>query len=203
MNKTNMQDLIKVIGIMLLVLVVSIGLYLKYNNGTDNDGNKSNELLNVCIADECFLLKDGLAANAWNELEVYVDGKEYDEYPLIYGDITIGSKVKDIFNVFDIKPGYAYINMEVSNGDDTTDIVDLEYEDFEFLEEKYLDAYIMFGYKKENDKYVMVESSIIEEYLVEENTEDIDVLFAIDINGMSGEEVNKEEVIAISIKVIN
>ena len=45
-----MQDLIKVIGIMLLVLVVSIGLYLKYNNGTDNDGNKSNELLNVCIA---------------------------------------------------------------------------------------------------------------------------------------------------------
>ena len=93
--------------------------------------------------------------------------------------------------------------MEVSNGDDTTDIVDLEYEGFEFLEEKYLDAYIMFGYKKENDKYVMVESSIIEEYLVEENTEDIDVLFAIDINGMSDEEVNKEEVIAISIKVIN
>ena len=44
---------------------------------------------------------------------------------------------------------------------------------------------------------------IIEEYLVEENTEDIDVLFAIDINGMSDEEVNKEEVIAISIKVIN
>ena len=38
---------------------------------------------------------------------------------------------------------------------------------------------------------------------MEENTEDIDVLFAIDINGMSDEEVNKEEVIAISIKVIN
>ena len=199
MNNTNKQDLIKVIGVAVLVIVVLIALYVKKNTVSVND------LLNVCMEDECFLLEEELFVNVWNELEVEIDGKEYDEYPTIYGDITIGSDVQDVFKVFNIKPGYAYIDTEIDNAlhDGTTDVEQFEFEDFDFLDREYLDACIIFGYKNVDGKYVMVKASELEDYLEDEDNTDIDILFAIDINGMSGEVVGIDEVIFIDIRVLD
>lgn len=152
---------------------------------------------------------DRLYADAWNltdsKVEVLVNDEEYDEFPIIYGGITIGSTVKEVFETFKIKKGYAKINMEVPDpeypGD--TNIKDIVYEDFSFLEKNFLDVLIIFGYKKENNKWNMMEYSETRKYTSGEKEIDGDILiYRIDINGMLGEAIPLNHVISIEIEYL-
>lgn len=95
--------------------------------------------------------------------------------------------------------------MEVSDGDDTTDIVNKEFKNFKFLDEDYLDAMILFGYKEVNCKYVMVKVSEIKDYHFNEDEDvDIDISVGIDINGFEdNDSIKRGEVISFFIHKVN
>lgn len=145
---------------------------------------------------------DVLFVNNWDELIVEYKDKKYEEIPVIYKGITIGSTKDEVLTAFSIKKGYANINMEVptKEKDGTTDIIDVIYEGDKSFKDNFLDANITFGYKKENNSWKMLKYKELEKYLEEETTKEDILLFNIDINGMSEEIVDKNEVIMFSIE---
>lgn len=145
---------------------------------------------------------DVLFVNNWDELIVEYKDKKYEEIPVIYKGITIGSTKDEVLTSFNIKKGYANINMEVptKEKDGTTDIIDVIYEGDKSFKDNFLDANITFGYKKENNSWKMLKYKELEKYLEEEPTKEDILLFNIDINGRSEEIVDKNEVIMFSIE---
>ena len=145
---------------------------------------------------------DVLFVNNWDELIVEYKDKNYEEIPVIYKGITIGSTKDEVLTAFNIKKGYANINMEVptKEKDGTTDIIDVIYEGDKSFKDNFLDANITFGYKKENNSWKMLKYKELEKYLEEETTKEDILLFNIDINGMSEEIVDKNEVIMFSVE---
>lgn len=145
---------------------------------------------------------DSLQVNNWNDLEVKYNDVEYQEIPVIYQGITIGSTLDEVINTFDIKEGYANINMEVSTEekDGTTDIINVLYKNKDSFNYDYLDANITFGYKKVNNNWKMLKYKELEKYLEKETIKEDILVFHIDINGMIEENVNKAEVIMFNIE---
>lgn len=145
---------------------------------------------------------DVLFVNNWDELIVEYKEKKYEEIPVIYKGITIGSTKDEVLTAFNIKKGYANVNMEVptKEKDGTTDIIDVIYEGDKSFKDNFLDANITFGYKKENNSWKMLKYKELEKYLEEETTKEDILLFNIDINGMPEEIVDKNEVIMFSIE---
>lgn len=145
---------------------------------------------------------DILFVNNWDELIVEYKDKKYEEIPVIYKGITIGSTKDEVLTAFNIKKGYANINMEVptKEKDGTTDIIDVIYEGDKSFKDNFLDANITFGYKKENNSWKMLKYKELEKYLEVETTKEDILLFNIDINGKSEETVDKNEVIMFSIE---
>ena len=145
---------------------------------------------------------DVLFVNNWDELIVEYKDKKYEEIPVIYKGITIGSTKDEVLTAFNIKKGYANVNMEVptKEKDGTTDIIDVIYEGDKSFKDNFLDANITFGYKKENNSWKMLKYKELEKYLEEETTKEDILLFNIDINGMPEEIVDKNEVIMFSIE---
>lgn len=143
---------------------------------------------------------DTLFVNNWETLVVEYKDKKYEETPVIYKGITIGSTKEEVLEAFNIEKGCANINMEVPTKEDTTDIVDVIYEGPESFKNNFLDANITFGYKKENNSWKKLKYKELEKYLEVEKTKEDILIFHIDINGMSEENVNKNEVIMFSIE---
>lgn len=150
---------------------------------------------------------DFIYVNSWDELEVIFNNKEYQEIPFLYKGITIGSTKEEVIEEFDIKKGYANINMEVKDKreDGTTEVIDILYENKKSFDYEFLDANISFGYKKENNKWKMLKYKELEKYFNEDGeikTKDDILYFEIDINGMSEENVEKDQVIKMIVRYV-
>ena len=166
-------------------------------------GNKENREIDVTkfkIDNEVYSIKEGdsLLVDGWNEeIEVEFNDEDMDGKIELYNGISIGSTVEDVIEKFDIKSGYANLNMEVptEEHDGTTDVVQVLYKNKNSFADTFLDTMIEFGYKKTNNGWKMVKYSDID---------NADILYLIDINGFPEDElVDKNEVIMINIEYLN
>lgn len=184
----------------ILMIVVSILFVLALILIPKNPVN----LTTIAIGNKNYTLEKGdyLYVNNWNELEVKYNDKEYKEIPVIYQGITIGSTLDEVLDVFSLKKDYANINMEVptKEKDGTTDIINVLYKNKDSFNYNYLDVNITFGYKKINNSWEMLKYKDLEKYLEEEIVKEDILVFHIDINGMTEENVNKAEVIMFTIE---
>lgn len=126
---------------------------------------------------------------------MYYNGESLYMEPVLFNGIGIGSNMDEVIEKFNIKSGYANINMEVPipEHDGTTDIIDVVYKDKNSFEEYFLDAMIEFGYKKNITGWKMVKFTDID---------DADILFNIDINGLYDEDIDKDDVISIYVEYL-
>lgn len=149
---------------------------------------------------EKYTIKRGeeLTVNAWNDLEIMYNNEIYDDLPTIANGVTIGTNYKDVLKIFGIQDGYAIANMEVptKQQDGTTDIVEETYKNKSIFKKDYLDLYLLFGYKKVNNKWKMITAKELEKLM---DTDKELLIYYIDFNGMEAEMVKKGEVIAFSI----
>lgn len=208
-----MKKNIKWVLILILEIVVAIilGLIIVKTKNIKNlemieKTDNIDDVISVnefCIKDNCLIFKEGdhLEANLWNGLVVKYNGESYNSFPVFKNGITKGSKAKEVIEKFEIKKGYAIINMEVptKEEDGTTDVIEEEYINNDFLNREYLDADIIFGYKKEGDNWKMLEYSELTKYFEEEKANDYILLYKIDINGMMFEKVGVGKVISVNV----
>lgn len=152
------------------------------------------------LGNEVYWMNEGdtLSVNAWNEeIEAEFNDEEMHGIPVLFNGIGIGSTVDEVIEKFDIKSGYANLNMEVptEEHDGTTDVVHVLYKNKNSFADDFLDTMIEFGYKKTNSGWEMVKYSDIDK---------ADILYIIDINGFPEDElVNKNEVIMIHVEYLN
>lgn len=171
---------------------------------SNNKKVEINDLQQFSSNNKIYTIKKGeeLSLNAWNELDIYYSGKNKinkKKSPVIYKGVTLGTDYKDVLEIFNIKPEYAFIDMEVSNPeeDGTTNIITEIYKDEKVFEREYLDLSITFGYIKKDDKWEIVKYDELEKY-IEENKEDI-LVYYIDFNGLTDECVDIGKVISFNI----
>ena len=163
-----------------------------------------NDLQQFSSNNKIYTIKKGeeLSLNAWNELEIYYSGKNKinkKKSPVIYKGVTLGTDYKDVIEVFNIKPEYTFVDMEVSSPeeDGTTDIITEIYKDEKVFEREYLDLNITFGYIKKEDKWEMVKYEELKKY-IEEKKEEV-LIYQIDFNGLNDECVDIGKVISFNI----
>lgn len=171
---------------------------------SNNKKVEINDLQQFSSNNKIYTIKKGeeLSLNAWNELDIYYSGKNKinkKKSPVIYKGVTLGTDYKDVLEIFNIKPEYAFIDMEVSNPeeDGTTNIKTEIYKDEKVFEREYLDLSITFGYIKKDDKWEIVKYDELEKY-IEEKKEDI-LVYYIDFNGLTDECVDIGKVISFNI----
>ena len=149
---------------------------------------------------EKYTIKRGeeLTVNAWNDLEIMYNNEIYDDLPTVANGVTIGTNYKDVLKIFGIQDGYAIANMEVNTEekDGTTDVIEETYRNKSIFRKDYLDLYLLFGYKKVNNKWKIVTAKELEKLM---DTDKELLIYYIDFNGMEDEMVKKGEVIAFSI----
>ena len=148
------------------------------------------------IGNKAYWIRKGelLSVNAWDdEIEVEYNGEYVDGNIKLFNGIEIGSTVEEVIEKFDLKSGYANINMEVptEEHDGTTDVINVLYESEKSFGDDFLDAMLQFGYKKTSSGWKMVKFSDIES---------ADILFYIDINGFTDEEVDENSVVMIYVQ---
>lgn len=176
-----------------IILVVAFGIGFMNYGGSDEE---TDPYITVKIGKEVIQLEQGeeFEADAWNDLYVFAKGKDYSDTPVIMGDITIGSTIEEVSQVFGLNKDNAKINAEVptEEHDGTTDVIDVEYSD-EFFDEnnEYLDGLIAFGFNKADGQWSIVPADQIES---------AELVYCIDINGMSDSSVQPGQVIKMSIK---
>lgn len=169
------------------------------------DMSISDDIMKFSIDKEEYVFSkgDNLNVNFWDEeeKEIYFNDEQIKSIPILYGGITIGSKVESVIDVFNIQPGYANINMEISTEeqDGTTDVIEFSYEDISFLKKDYLDAYITFGYKKVDGSWKMVNADDLMKLIDSNQTEGL-LVYIIDINGLDEEAVSVGEVILFDVE---
>lgn len=151
------------------------------------------------LGNEVYWMNEGdtLSVNAWNEeIEAEFNDEEMHGIPVLFNGIGIGSTVDEVIEKFDIKSGYANLNMEVptEEHDGTTDIIDVLYKDRNSFKEDFLDAIIQFGYKKKGNEWEMVKYS---------NIDEADIIYYVDINGFIDEEIPENSVIMICVQYGN
>lgn len=170
-------------------------------------------LTRIQIGDNEIILQQGerVEQNYWNENReaVYTDadGKEsyYEDKVLVNGQITIGSNVKEVLDVFEITPGDAMVNREIDcYGDGTTDIVEEEYDSLDFFdEEKVLDARICFGYEKMDGEWTKLSYETLRAVLYGDTDKEKEYLvFEFDFvgNALAGDtDVNERELIDLVV----
>ena len=151
------------------------------------------------LGNEVYWMNEGdtLSVNAWNEeIEAEFNDEEMHGIPVLFNGIGIDSTVDEVIEKFDIKSGYANLNMEVptEEHDGTTDIIDVLYKDRNSFKEDFLDAIIQFGYKKKGNEWEMVKYS---------NIDEADIIYYVDINGFIDEEIPENSVIMICVQYGN
>ena len=85
---------------------------------SNNKKVEINDLQQFSSNNKIYTIKKGeeLSLNAWNELEIYYSGKNKinkKKSPVIYKGITLGTDYKDVIEIFNIKPEYAFVDMDV------------------------------------------------------------------------------------------
>ena len=130
---------------------------------SNNKKVEINNLQQFSSNNKIYTIKKGeeLSLNAWNELDIYYSGKNKiskKKSPVIYKGVTLGTDYKDVLEIFNIEPEYAFIDMEVSDPeeDGTTNIITEIYKDEKVFEREYLDLSITFGYIKKDDIWEIV-----------------------------------------------
>ena len=171
---------------------------------SNNEKVEINNLQQFSSNNKIYTIKKGkeLSLNAWNELDIYYSGKNKiskKKSPVIYKGVTLETDYKDVLEIFNIKPEYAFVDMEVSDPeeDGTTNIITEIYKDEKVFEREYLDLSITFGYIKKDDKWEIVKYDELEKY-IEEKKEDI-LVYYIDFNGLTDECVDIGKVISFNI----
>ena len=152
----------------------------------------------VKIGDDVVALKKGeeLNVNAWNPpIEIILNDEKLKtkKIPRLYNGVTLGTHVRDVIRKFNIKSGYAILNMETSTeeNDGTTDIVNKSFKNYNSIPKHFLDCAIIYGYNKVNDEWKMVK---------EKDIKNADIIYYIDINGFSDEMYDTNEVIEFNIE---
>ena len=189
------KEVLFIIGVIIVILLAR--LIVQENKIKPID---SKELDKFKMGYEEYTIKRGeeLTVNAWNDLEVIYNNEDYNDLPTIANGITIGTNYKDVLKTFGINEGYAIANMEVDTEekDGTTDVIEETYHNKSIFRKDYLDLYLLFGYKKVNNKWKMITAKELEKLM---DTDKELLIYYIDFNGTEDEVVNKEEVIAFSI----
>ena len=186
----------KIIIVLLTTLIIT--------GCSNNKKVEINDLQQFSSNNKIYTIKKGeeLSLNAWNELDIYYSGKNKisnKKSPVIYKGVTLGTDYKEVLEIFNIEPEYAFIDMEVSNPeeDGTTNIITEIYKDEKVFVREYLDLSITFGYIKKDDKWEIVKYDELEKY-IEEKKEDI-LVYYIDFNGLTDECVDIGKVISFNI----
>lgn len=189
------KEVLFIIGVIIVILLAR--LIVQENKIKPID---SKELDKFKMGYEEYTIKRGeeLTVNAWNDLEVIYNNEDYNDLPTIANGITIGTNYKDVLKTFGINEGYAIANMEVDTEekDGTTDVIEETYHNKSIFRKDYLDLYLLFGYKKVNNKWKMITAKELEKLM---DTDKELLIYYIDFNGMEDEMVKKGEVIAFSI----
>lgn len=192
-------------GIMigLSVAIFCVAMFIIGNTVLTFVGDKDSVEMDVTkfkLGNEVYWMNEGdtLSVDAWNEeIETEYNDEDMNGKPVLFNGIGIGSTVDEVIEKFNIKSGYANLNMEVSTEehDGTTDVVHVLYKNKNSFADDFLDTMIEFGYKKTGDTWKMVKYSDIDK---------ADILYIIDINGFPEDElVNKNEVIMIHVEYLN
>ena len=192
----------KVIGVIIILCCIIFGIAI-YFSGDDISFDKVDYV--IVDGEEIQLdFDDTVSVNFWNEEEILFNDEEMSEIKL-FNDIGIGSHIDEVEKVFDLNESNCFANMEVDDElmDGTTDIV----EDY-FVRSKtidkydYLDCYLYFGFKKVDDKWVRLKTKELRKYLRDDvKSKDI-IVYYIGFNGLSGEAVDVNEVIAFGVNYL-
>lgn len=131
------------------------------------------DLIQFGVRDVNFELKPGekFQQSYWNEDQelIYTDNKGNEERHkgkgVLKNSVCIGSSVQDLINAYDIQEQGAIVNREIdTTGDGTTEVIEEAYKNLEFFEqEKVLDAMIIFGYEKKDDKWTKLTYDALKE----------------------------------------
>ena len=189
----------KILAILIIITIIGlVGCVFAFIPKGDNFEDYELSVDMVKFRDKIVYLKEGdeLNVNAWNPPIKFILNEEelkLKKVPVLYNGVTLGTHVKDVIKKFNIKSGYAILNMEVSTEeqDGTTDIIEKSFENYNSIPKSFLDCAIIFGYNKIDGNWKMVEEDKILE---------ADIVYYIDINGSSGEMYEKNEVIMFMIK---
>lgn len=196
MKKLKLKKEIIIIGVA-IVLIVLARFIVKENQIKPIEPQYLDEFR---MGSKTYKLKrnEELYVNGWNELEILYNNERYNDLPTIAKSVTLTTSYKDVLKVFNIKEGYAIVNMEVSENetDDTTQIIEKVYKNKKVFKKTYLDLYLLFGYKKVNDEWTMITAKELKKLI---DTDEELLIYYIDFNGMSDEIVDKGEVISFSI----
>lgn len=185
--------IILVIAITMIIIGLASSIYIFYNNNSSEGYKLSVNMIEH--GDKVVNLKKGdkLVVNAWNPpIEVTLNDEELENIPILYNGVTLGTNVKDVIKKFNIKSGYAVLNMEVptEEEDGTTDIIEKNFKNYNSIPKEFLDCAIIFGYKKVNGKWKMVKGKKIN---------DADIVYYIDINGFDDGMYGINEVILFMV----
>lgn len=188
----------KKVIIVIVVLIVLGVVGILFSVG-DNKDTLSNDIEMFSLGKKEYKLIEGdtLECSAWSSNDCYLNDTKLSSYPVLFNGVTIGTDYRDVIEKFNIKSGYANLNMEVptEEHDGTTDIIDVLYKNDDSFTDDFLDAVIEFGYEKTSEGWKMVKYSDID---------NADILFRIDINGFDDhEEVDENKVIMINIEYLN
>ena len=189
-----------IIGISIIIFLIAILIIGKTAlTFVGNDEYVEKDVTKFKIGNEVYWIREGdtLSVDAWNEeIEAEFNDEEMHGTPVLFNGIGIGSTVDEVIEKFDIKSGYANLNMEVptEEHDGTTDIIDVLYKDKNSFKEDFLDAMIQFGYKKKGNEWEMVKYS---------NIDEADIIYYVDINGFIDEEIPENSVIMIYVQYGN
>ena len=188
-----------IVAIFIAIVILFIVITFCINNSKETVYSIDNIEPDVFyVGEKKYTLKKGetLEIDAWNPpTKIEYNGKNFNKVPVLFNGVTLGTKIKDVVKKFKLESGYANLNMEVagtgSSGD--TDIKNVLYEDMESLPKDFLDCCIIFGYKKENDGWKMVQY----DYLFQ-----ADIVYYIDICGFTDEIYGYKETIEITVKYL-
>ena len=178
----------------LIIILSVLVLALIFSSVIKEDINL--EFNQFMMGEKIYTLNSGdiLSSSSYKENTKY-NYESFKDYVTLYNGVTIGTKFDKVVKLFDIKSGYAKLNMEVPNieHDGTTNIVNEIFEDIDSVRSDFLDCYIIFGYKNNEGVWEMVEYSYIE---------DADIIFGIDIDGFSASNHKKCQVSEINIEYV-
>lgn len=205
MNKK--RRLILNLSLLVSVIVIVYALVMMVIN---NGEAKKLTLTSAQIGREIIQLDKGDCFNVdnWNEKVIQCNEREYKGHVRVYGNITIGTSLKKLKNVYNISSSTAKIKAEVPSKEKygTTDMINVKYSDnfFKKYKNKYLDAVISIGFEKvKGSTKDIIDSKLIDgkwRQVSADKIKDADLIYRFDLNGMSGENVDKGETIGITIK---
>lgn len=205
MNKK--RRLILNLSLLVSVIVIVYALVMMVIN---NGEAKKLTLTSAQVGREIIQLDKGDCFNVdnWNEKVIQCNEREYKGHVRVHGNITIGTSLKKLKNVYNISSSTAKIKAEVPSKekDGTTDMINVKYSDnfFKKYKNKYLDAVISIGFEKvKGSTKDITNSKLIDgkwRQVSADKIKDADLIYRFDLNGMSGENVDKGETIGITIK---